>query len=63
MAKSRMSPPEKFPRITPLRALELLLDMVRKAHQESGACCASNERTREALANHVKNALRRAGSR
>lgn len=60
MAKSSI---DKFPRITPLKAFDLLRDMDRKAHCEAIQCSEGNTRTREALANHVKNALRRAGSR
>lgn len=60
MAKSSL---EKFPKITPLRAYELLRQLDEERGRLGNSTTTGHDRTREALANHVKNALRRAGSR
>ncbi len=54
---------ERFPRIMPMRAFELLRELDQKAHQQATQTTGVDVRTREALAAHVRNALVRAGSR
>lgn len=74
MAKSSVKKPyrkprlivEKFPRLTPLKIFALLRELdYRQGIRVGGnnGRDATIENTRDALAYHVKNALRRAGSR
>jgi hypothetical protein len=58
-AKSSM----KNPRLTPLRAFELLRDLDVARGREGPGTSVAEDRARDALASHVRNALVRAGSR
>lgn len=61
--KRRLNANERNPKITPLRAFELLRGLDEVRGREGTSTSAAEDRTRDALASHVRNALARAGSR
>jgi hypothetical protein len=66
MARAKSSLNERHPRITPLRALELLRELDYRQGVRVGSSNGSDsaiDQARAALASHVRNVLARAGSR
>lgn len=57
-----MSTGPKYPKLTPLKAFALLMDLVEQKGREENGTSFAEDRTREALASHVRAAIVR-GSR